>query len=123
MGRVSPLLDVAERFLLCEVQQGREIWRREVFIAECGVGERTRRLLSMEASVLICGGVSRQLEYMLVSSGMRLIPQTCGPVQEVMDAYLAGQLTQETFLMPGRGRRRHRHRGGRGTGRFGTEGR
>lgn len=116
MGRVSPLLDVAERFLLFEVQAGRELWRQEVFVQEGGLGPRARALVALQAPVIICGGISLQLEQMLASSGVRLVAQTCGPVQEVMDAYLRDGLTGNAFSMPGRARRRRRHRGGRGNG-------
>jgi predicted Fe-Mo cluster-binding NifX family protein len=113
LGRVSPLLDVAGCLLLWEVHGGRPVWRREVYVGECGLGERVRRIVETGATVVICGAVSRPLERMLVSAGVRLILQTCGPVDEVVEAYAAGRLTGASFLMPGR-RRRRRRRGGRG---------
>jgi len=68
--------------------------------------------------VLICGAISRPLEMMLVSEGMQVIPHTCGPVEDVIRAYVSGRLTDQAYLMPGccGQRRRTRARGGRGFG-------
>ena len=58
------------------------------------------------------------LELALASAGIEIIPQTCGEIEEVLDAYLAGRLRQGEFLMPGCcGRRRcprdHKQGGGK----------
>jgi hypothetical protein len=51
--------------------------------------------------VLICGAVSRPLELALTLEGIEVIPQTCGKVEQVARAYLAGRLSGDAFLMPG----------------------
>jgi predicted Fe-Mo cluster-binding NifX family protein len=66
---------------------------------------------------LICGAISWPLELALTSAGIEVIAQTCGDVDEVLEAFLAGQLEQEKFLMPGCcGRRRRFRKGRRGRG-------
>jgi len=104
-GRISPLLDVARRFLLVNVQRGREIGRREVSIEKTGLGPRSKRIAQLDAHVLICGSISRPLEQALASEAVRVIPNTCGPVEEVLEAFRLGQLTKRAFLMPGCSRR------------------
>jgi predicted Fe-Mo cluster-binding NifX family protein len=117
--RVSPLLDVAERFLIVDVT-GRGERRREVAVHETSIGARARRIVELGTGVLICGAVTRPLESMLVAMGLRVIPNTCGPVEEVIAAFASGRLTDRAFLMPGcRGRRRRHRGGGRGRGRRG----
>jgi predicted Fe-Mo cluster-binding NifX family protein len=115
MGRISPLLDVAERFLVLEIEGGRQVRRDEFLVQETGLGERARRIAALGATVLICGAVSRPLEAML-STTVRLVPNTCGPVEEVIQAFLSGRLDEQSFLMPGCRGRRRRFRGGRGRG-------
>jgi predicted Fe-Mo cluster-binding NifX family protein len=100
-GRISPLLDVAKRFLLVSVQGGGEMGRREIDIYEEGIGLRSKRIAQLETNVLICGAVSRPLEEALASEAVRVIPNTCGPVEEVLEAFRLGQLTDRAFLMPG----------------------
>ena len=106
-GRISPLLDVARRFLLVNVQEDKEIERREVSIGEMGFVPRSRRIAQLDTDVLICGAVSRPLEEALASEAVRVIPNSCGPVEEVLEAFRLGELTDRAFLMPGCSRQRH----------------
>ncbi len=119
-GRVSPVLDVARQFLVVESLNGEEVSRYEVGIEEAPVATRAKRIAELGVDVLICGAVSQPLEAMLGSSGISLIPHTCGPVEDILQAFLSGQLTPQSFLMPGCcGRRRHgagRVGGGQGSG-------
>jgi predicted Fe-Mo cluster-binding NifX family protein len=109
-GRISPLLDVAKRFLLVTVDGGRERGRREVSMDEQGIVPRSKRIAQLDTNVLICGAVSRPLEEALASEAVRVIPNTCGPVEEVLEAFRMGQLTDRAFLMPGCSRQRHQTR-------------
>jgi predicted Fe-Mo cluster-binding NifX family protein len=110
-GRISPLLDVAKRFLLVDVQGGREMGRSEVSVDEEGIVPRSKRIAQLDTNVLICGAVSRPLGEALTSEAVRVIPNTCGPVEEVLEAFRLGQLTDRAFLMPGCSRQRHQARG------------
>jgi predicted Fe-Mo cluster-binding NifX family protein len=114
-GRISPVFDVARRLLLVDSQDGRQVRREETVVAEAEPLAVAKRVAELGTGVLICGAISRPLEAMLVSAGVRVIPQTCGPVEAVLQAFLAGQLTEQAFLMPGccGRRRRFRHQGGR----------
>lgn len=126
-GRVSPVFDVARNVLLVENVDGVERSRQEVLFDSSGVVPlRVRRLVQTGAEVLICGAISRPLEMAVRAEGIEVIPQTCGQVDCVLDAFLRGQLNTTTFLMPGcRGRgvgRQLRRRGGRcGRGRRGGQ--
>jgi predicted Fe-Mo cluster-binding NifX family protein len=116
-GRVSPVFDVARRLVLVEVGPGQELTRAEERIEQTHLSRRAERVARLGIDVLICGAISRPLEAMLVSAGVRVIPQTCGPVEDVLQAFVTGRLTEEAFLMPGCCGRRRRLRGGRRRGR------
>ena len=119
--RISPLFDVARNLLLVDVDGEVTKVKRRVCITETGVG-RAERVAGLGADVLICGAITRSLETMLRSFGVQVVPNTCGSIDEVLLAYVSGQLTEQAFLMPGcrggrrriRGRRRQRGRRGRG---------
>jgi Pyruvate/2-oxoacid:ferredoxin oxidoreductase delta subunit/predicted Fe-Mo cluster-binding NifX family protein len=121
--RISPLVDVARRFVLLDVSRNTAGARREVQIESADLVARAKRIAQLGSDVLICGAISRPLESMLLSAGVKVIPNTCGAVDEVVAAFVAGQLTEEAFLLPGcdgggRGLGRGRGRGrGRGCGR------
>ena len=115
-GRISPVFDVARRLLLVDVDGNAEVGRSEVELEEMRMVARTARLTSLGVQVLVCGAISMPFEAMLTSAGVRVLPQVCGSVDDVLRAYLAGQLAGDAFLMPGCCGRRRRFRGGRGGG-------
>ena len=119
-GRISPVFDVAKRLLVVEYEDGTESDRHEEALSEIEFARRAMRVAATGANVLICGAISRPLEGMLASAGIRVIPQVCGQAEVVLGAFLSGQLEGPAFLMPGcrgrrqRGRRRHQVRRGNG---------
>lgn len=115
-GTISPVFDVARSLLLVEVEAGREVGRREEPMGEVDIAGRAVHVARLGVDVLICGAISRPLEMMLVSEGLEVVPHACGPVEEVLQAYVSGRLSDRAYLMPGCcGRRRWmRGRGGRG---------
>jgi predicted Fe-Mo cluster-binding NifX family protein len=115
-GRISPVFDAARRLLLVDIENGREIWRTEQIVEEPELGPRARRVAESGADVLICGAISRPLEAMLLSAGVEVIPQTCGPVEDVLKAFVSGRLTEQAFVMPGCCGHRRRYRGGHRAG-------
>ena len=100
-GRVSPVFDVARRLLLVDIENEREVRRTERVLEERELAARARRVAELGADVLICGAISRPLEAMLLSAEVEVIPQTCGPVEDVLGAFIAGKLTQQAFVIPG----------------------
>jgi predicted Fe-Mo cluster-binding NifX family protein len=77
-------------------------WQRVACIQEAGI------------SLLICGAISREYETMLQSCNVQVMPWIRGKVDEVIEAYLRGDLNDEGYCLPGRMRGRYRRRGGRG---------
>ena len=121
-GRISPVFDVARRILVVDVQDSTERVRYEETLYETQLPARARRLAALGVDVLICGAVSQALESMVLSQGIRVIPQICGEVKEVLQASLSGRLQQTAFLMPGCRGQRRRIRRRRAHGRSRREG-
>ena len=99
--RVSTAFDFARHLLLLECEDGREIHRAGLALEEEAPLSRARRLESLGARALICGAISRSLAEHLASAGIDVIPFVSGTVEEVLAAYLAGELESAQFLMPG----------------------
>ncbi len=113
-GRISPVFDVAGNVLLVEFADGAERSRSDTRLDSQDPHARAARLAELGADVLICGAISRPMEWAVSSVGIEVIPQMCGEVEGVLAAFLGGRLGQGPYLMPGcRGRRRR----GRGRGR------
>jgi predicted Fe-Mo cluster-binding NifX family protein len=116
LGRVSPVFDVAGRLLIVDVKDGREVGRSEVGLTAAETIARATELAAADVAMLICGALSLEQYAALTSCGVTVIPQVCGPVDEVLAAYLDGSLGDGRLRMPGCCGRRRRlgGRGGRG---------
>ncbi len=112
-GRVSPVFDVAANVLIVEFSNGVEQGRTDVPFDVEGPHVRASKLSAAEADVLICGAISQAFHNAVLHEGIEVIPQICGPLENVLTAYAEGRLQQGEFFMPGC-RKRQRHCNGRG---------
>ena len=116
-ARVSPVFDTAGHALLVDVEDGAEVGRSETPIGAVMPPRRILRLTELGVNVLICGAISRPLAVMAEGAGIRIVPWVAGNTEEVVQAYLTGQLPAPRFMMPGCfGRGRGPGRGGWGRG-------
>lgn len=97
---VSNVFDFAHRLLLVDVENGKEISRCEVDLKGLSLPQRTDKLKALEVNVLICGAVSRLLANMVTQSDIEILPYVTGKIENVLSAYIAGQIGPE-FSMPG----------------------
>ncbi len=111
-GRISPVFDVASRLLVVETDGGMALERQEKPLHETQLRARAQHVARLGVGILICGAVSWPLEQMLVASGVQVVPQTCGPVEDILQAFLSGRLVDQAFLIPGCCGRRRRHGAG-----------
>ena len=100
-GKVSPVLDTATKLLITESKTQKKGSRFEVFLIKKDISQRCSFIRKLEIDVLICGAVSRLFSKMLKASGIKIIQGISGPVEDVLEAYLNGNLFQPKFLMPG----------------------
>jgi predicted Fe-Mo cluster-binding NifX family protein len=116
-GRISPVFDVARQVLMLDVVEGRVTGRREEPLPGTDPHAQAARLTAFGAEALICGAISRPMASVLSVAGIRTIPFTAGPVEDVLAAWLTEGLPNPALSMPGccgRIRRCHgRHAGGR----------
>ncbi len=115
---VSSAFDFAHRLLLIDIQNSSETKRSEISLSQEPIPQKASRLKSLGVDVLICGAISRSLASLVAASGIEILPYVLGPVDEILKAYLIGQLGQSNFAMPcswpgaRKGfRRNHRQRG------------
>jgi predicted Fe-Mo cluster-binding NifX family protein len=100
-NKVSPVLDTARRLLIVEVKEQGEISRSEIFFDEQDIPRRCHRIRGMAVDTLICGAVSRPFLRMLMSENIDIIPEIAGLAEEVLEAYIQGNLFNSRYFMPG----------------------
>ena len=123
--RVSSVLDFSQRLVVVELKSGGETSRAEIALSERNAFAKLVKLRELGIDVLICGAVSRPLASASAACGIRLLPYVTGRVDDVLNAYQAGQLDLPQFMLPGwwpgarKGFRRwcRQHHGRRGAGR------
>lgn len=96
-GRLSPVFDVAERFVVVDVEGGSITRRSEHSFPD---SRRVADLWKLGVDVVICGAVSRQLEATLRLAGIDVVSEICGPTDSVIDAFVRGALPDSAFLSP-----------------------
>jgi predicted Fe-Mo cluster-binding NifX family protein len=100
-GRVSPVFDTASRLLVVEVEEEGECSRFETDITDNFLPSKSIRLTGLGIDTLICGAISRPLAYMITTAGIKLIPWISGQVEDILQAFLKGNLFDMQFIMPG----------------------
>jgi predicted Fe-Mo cluster-binding NifX family protein len=100
-GRISPVFDWAERLVVAELADGREIRREEASLAGETPPGRVERLVSLGAGFLLCGAISEPLLALAEAAGVKVAPWLCGEAEEVLAAFARGELPAERFAMPG----------------------
>ena len=100
-NRIAPVFDTARDLLLVE-SEGERITREErLSLADEPPLARTLRLVELGVETLVCGAISRALQEMLLTYGIRVQGFVAGDLHEVVRAWLEGKMNQEVFAMPG----------------------
>jgi len=121
--RVAPVFDTARQIHLVEVEFGRVVNEIDETLHEDFPVQKTLRLLELGVQVLVCGAISRDYHVIIASYGIQIFPFVAGDLDEVIRAWLEGNLGNYAFTMPGcygrgGGRFRGRHHAAWGSGRL-----
>ena len=98
---VSSAFDFSARILLMEIEDEKELSRSQILLESQSALQRVNQLKSLEVDVLICGAISRTLSEMITSADIHVLAYITGRIDDVIGAYIAGQLEQSQFTMPG----------------------
>ncbi|PKL17908.1 MAG: hypothetical protein CVV49_08630 [Spirochaetae bacterium HGW-Spirochaetae-5] len=90
--RISPLLDVSERFVLFEVKNKRVTQRIVINVNAETDRMRIQKLKELGVALIISGAVSRFLSFIISDIGIRHISWISGPVDEAIESFLNGTL-------------------------------
>jgi len=100
-NRISPVFDTASRFLVIDVEDEKETHRFETTLHEQDLTQRCLRIQGLGIDILICGAISLPYSSMLMSLGINIIPEISGQAEDILKAYVQGNLFNSKFLMPG----------------------
>lgn len=90
--RISPLLDEAKRFILLETEDGQIVQRTTITLSAESATLRIAKLWEIGVGSIISGAVSGFLSRFISEQGFMHYPWVSGPVDEVIDRFMAGSL-------------------------------
>ena len=113
--RIAPVFDIARRIHVVEADSGRIVAEAGEVLADDLPVQKAHRLVELGVGTLVCGAISRPFHEMVAANGIQVIPFVAGDLNDVIQAWLSGNLESDTFVMPGcSGRGRGHRRGMRG---------
>ncbi len=98
---ISSVLDFATTLLVIDLTKDKEMSRRKISVSGHSGPEILSILAEQGIDVLICGALSKPLASMISNSGVQILPFIRGSVSKVLNAYQAGQLDKQEFVLPG----------------------
>ena len=114
-GRISPVLDTADRFLVFTTREGIIVSSNEIYIGGKNLPEKARDI-KHNADILICAALSQLIESCLISLGVEVRGWVMGNPERLVELYARGDVPGTELYMPGCGKRhsrgctqRHRH--------------
>jgi predicted Fe-Mo cluster-binding NifX family protein len=92
--RISPLLDVAKKYVLYEIHEGEIKQKINIHIHADNEPLRIEKLKELGVSLIIGGAVSCFVSDIIHGKGIRLISWINGPVDNIVESYIKGDLNQ-----------------------------
>jgi len=111
-GRIAPVFDVARDVHIVDADSGRIAGEADESLPDEAPAKAVR-LAELGVEDLVCGAISHLDRALVEAYGIRVIPFVAGDLTRVIRAWMARDLGDGSFAMPGCCGRRHRGVGGR----------
>ena len=111
-NRIAPVFDTASEIHIIETETGRVVRTTQETLAEDLPARKILRLAEMGVSTVVCGAISRPTYGLATAYRIHIVPFVAGDLDEVIQAWLTGNLGRDRFAMPGCYGRGLRHRWG-----------
>ena len=110
-NRISPLFDTARNLLIIQLENNAEQRRFEIGLPGQLPALRVMCMQEYNVEVLICGAISQNLFGLCERAGIKTISWISGPLDKVLESYLANDLPNPDLSLPGYcGKRRAKRR-------------
>ena len=113
-GWISPVFDVCREAQILDIDNGKIISTAKTDLHPASPVQKIDRLVALGVKTLICGAISEPVYAEAAPRNLIVIGFIAGPVEEVVQAFLANRLPNPSLCMPGCRNRQRRFRGGRG---------
>ncbi|MFC1514014.1 NifB/NifX family molybdenum-iron cluster-binding protein [candidate division KSB1 bacterium] len=105
--RISPVFDWCRKIHIVYLHSG-SAEKKVNFEINCESDfERVDLLKNLGDCILLCGGISLQLENLIIYHGVKVISWISGNVEDILNCFLNESLEIEEHLMPGVCKKKH----------------
>ncbi|MDM8539114.1 hypothetical protein QUF70_20365 [Desulfobacterales bacterium HSG17] len=99
--RISPVFDVSRKMIVLDIENHIVAKQSVETFENDHPMDRVAKLKKLHIETLICGAISNPLSEMITLQDIDTISFTCGPVQDVINAFLKDALPNQKLSMPG----------------------
>jgi predicted Fe-Mo cluster-binding NifX family protein len=103
-NRIAPVFDTAQQIYIVETEAGRIVSATQGYLPAEPSVRKCLSLVEMGVAALVCGAISKPMQGLVAAYGIRVIPFIAGKLNDVVEAWLGGNLKQDFFTMPGCGK-------------------
>lgn len=100
-GRIAPVFDVSRQVIVVEIAAGREISRCQATFASDDARHKLDSLTRWGVQTLVCGALSHSYGATLATGAIKTVAFVAGEIEEVIAAFITGNLDKRTYRMPG----------------------
>lgn len=101
--RISPVLDSAQTLMVLQLDPRGNSCSENLYLPATNLAGKVRLISEHGVDTVLCGAVSRVLLDLLERAGIKVIPWITGTTEEVLEAYLLGEIDDQKFILPGCG--------------------
>ncbi len=99
--RVAPVFDIARQLHIIEVTAGHIVATTDELLPDDLPVQKALRLADLGIGTLVCGAISRSLHELISAYGIQIMPFVAGELDDVIQAWLRGDLNRDVYAMPG----------------------
>ena len=100
-SRVSPIFDSCVRALLLDIEEGKVVQEKDIYLNKLSLSQRFKLLRQAGATIVVCGHISDPFYDMLSEANIKVINGIAGTVDEVVEAFISDRLDDRVFHLPG----------------------
>jgi predicted Fe-Mo cluster-binding NifX family protein len=99
--RIAPVFDITRQLHIIDVTSGKIFAETDEFLPDDLPVQKALRLVEMGIGALVCGAISRSLYELISAYGIQVLPFVAGELDDVIKAWLKGDLHRDIYAMPG----------------------
>lgn len=103
--RVAPVFDNSHHWILFELKGTEKSVIGTMEFQNSDVESKVDELINMQIKHMVCGAISRRIEYMLVNNGCDVTPFIAGEIKEIIHEFSPDKKFKSKYRMPGCSRR------------------